>query len=457
MSNIYNTKVYAKSSSKILPWKKMIEPGYHTSNGIHVKVDNSNYIVITTNHSIPYNSKKIFSVSKFRDSEYLNKLILKNRSEISDLALLEYGTIRRNINKIAFNDISELKYLTLNKFSKKIPKENVELTLFLDDNTELKLNFDKFGLQKLNGSNQIPMTPVLSCFLSKELENYNLNGLSGSPVFLKKRIVGLISNFDLENNRINLTPSFLILRFIENFLSQKYDRFKKNINEKINFIKIDAIPTENGLMLNSDYSNKIKKGNIITRIDHKILDNNCCVYSQEIKHRIPWDTYIMTLFKEDKISITFKDKTSFNSKLTVKDLNKYMKIDNNFKSEYFIIKGYVFCELNLPLINYFFTKKILLDGPSIRRINTNNFNNFKKKEIVLIDYIGKSKDDVFKGSITKIFDCKDYNAQNILSLKKFNNERVKDIQHLDKLLRLPNKTFNLHLEYNNDSILKLEL
>ena len=116
MSSLFTTNVYSKSSSKVLPWRKLNENGYNVSKGIQVKIDENNFIVIATNHSIPYNSKKIFSVSSSsRETEYLNKLVLINRSGISDLALLEYGTIRRDI-KMSYNDISELKYLTLNKF-----------------------------------------------------------------------------------------------------------------------------------------------------------------------------------------------------------------------------------------------------------------------------------------------------------------------------------------------------
>jgi hypothetical protein len=454
MSNLFTTKIYSKNSSKVLPWKKkMITNGYNVSNGIQVKIDDINYVVITTNHSIPYNSKKIYSVS----SGYLNKLILNKRSAISDLALLEYGTIRKDI-KMFYNDTSELKYLTLNKFSKKIPKANSELKILLDDDIEFNFAFDKFGLQRINGSNDIPPTPVLSCFLSREMENYNLNGLSGSPVYFKNKIVGLVSNFDLEKKRINLTPSFLILKLLENFNNSRRCFNKNNNIEKINFIKIDAMPTKNGLVLNSDYSNKIRKGHIITRIDHKILDDNCCVYSQEIKHRIPWDTYIMTLFKDDKISVTFKDKTNFIAKLSVKDCNKYLKIDNNFKSDNIIIKGYVFCELNLPMIKYFFKHKLLLDGPSINKINCDNHSSSNSKEIVLIDYIGKEKDDVFKGSVTKKFNNKDFTIQNILTLKKYNNIKVKNLQHLYELIiNHEKKKIDLHLEYNQKSILKLEL
>lgn len=463
MSSLFTTNVYSKSSSKVLPWRKLNENGYNVSKGIQVKIDENNFIVIATNHSIPYNSKKIFSVSSSStETEYLNKLVLINRSGISDLALLEYGTIRRDI-KMSYNDISELKYLTLNKFSKKIPKTNSEFKILLDDKTELNFAFDKLALQKINGSEDLPPTPVLSCFLSREMDNCKLNGLSGSPVYFKNKIVGVVSNFDREQKRINLTPSFMVLRLIEYYNNNKSiyssyrSRYIQDLHEKINFIKINAIPTKNGLLLKSDYSNKIRKGHLITRIDHKILDENCCVYSQEIKHRIPWNTYIMTMFKDDKISITFKDKTTFNAKLSIKDYNKYLKIDNNFKSDYYTIKGYVFCELSLPMINFFFKNKLLLDGPSISKINSDNACLANHKEIVLIDYVGKPEVDVFKGSISKSFDNKDIMIQNILTLKKYNNIKVRDLNHLNQLLITPSKGLCLHLEYNNKSVLKLEL
>lgn len=466
MSSLYSAKVYSKSPSKILPWKKKnMKCGYHVSNGIQIKISDFHYILITTDHSIPYNSKKIFSFSNLKNGkECLNKLVLKQRSGISDLALLEYGTIRKTIKKINYNDISELKFLTLKKFSKKIPKPNSQFNIILSNEIELYFTFDKLGLQSVNGSNDIPPTPVLSCSLTRELMNINLNGLSGSPVYFKKKIVGIISNFDRKQEKINLVPSFIILRLIQDYVN-KFN-FRGSIQsdicmqeKKINFIKVDTIQTKNGLLLNSDYSNKIRKNYLITRIDHKILDENGCVYSQEIKHRIPWNTYIMTLFRGNKISITFKDKTNFNTKLSIKDCNKYMNIDNNFKSDFCIIKGFVFCELNLPLINYFFKRKILLDGPSIRKINNNNINNYGDKEIVLIDYVGKSKDDIFKGGVTKIFDNEDFTSQSILTLKKYNSIRIKDLHHLNEILKIPTKNYCLHLEYNQkecNKILKVE-
>ena len=74
----------------------------------------------------------------------------------------------------------------------------------------------------------------------------------------------------------------------------------------------------------------------------------------------------------------------------IKDYNKYLKIDNNFKPDYNTINGYVFCELSLPMINFFFKNKLILDLPqgftpsvqtNISNISSRYMKNNKKENI----------------------------------------------------------------------------
>ena len=106
-----------------------------------------------------------------------------------------------------------------------------------------------------------------------------------------------------------------------------------------------------------------------------------------------------------------------------------------------------------------FSKKIILDGPAILKINNDNFTSNETKEIVMFDYIGDKKNDLLNGALTKNFNLKDYVNQNILSLKKFNNVNIKNLNHLKELIEKKNneKRFHLILEYNYKKFLKLEI
>merc|ERR1711991_405120 len=207
MGYLYSSTIYSKSSTKSIPWRKINENGYHQSHSLNIKINDASYVSITTNHSIPPNSKKIFSLTSQSEKPVLNKLILAKRSMISDLCLLEFGTIRKDFKLVKTNDIKDLNFLSMNKFYKKIPKEMSEFTIYLDYNNEIKMNFGRMVYQEINGCKDLPLTPFLSCKFFREYPEVNLNGLSGSPVYFKNKVIGIISNYNIKENTINLVPS----------------------------------------------------------------------------------------------------------------------------------------------------------------------------------------------------------------------------------------------------------
>lgn len=455
----YTSTVYAKSSTKILPWRREenYQDYYSNSQSLKIKTpDNYNY-VITTNHSIPNNSRKIFLWDNTdENNSVLNKLKLLRRSQISDIALLEIGNIRKKINnKIKVNEVNKSKFLPITKISKRVPKSGniLYFTIKLKDSYRplmIELIFEQLGFENMNGSPNIPLTPVLMCSFKDKIPSEYLHGFSGSPVFYKKKMVGIISNINRINNKIILVPSFLVLKIINDQ--------KNNIAEEIKYINLPISETNEGLMINKDCSNRLKKGYVIEKLNYRNLDKNNMVYSPEIQHKVPWNTYLMTIYKGDTISLYIKAPTltgkshfSFPIKKKVRNMNNFLKIDNIFKNDFINIYGLIFCELTFPLIKYFFENNIMLKGPSMEKIY-NNYTSKSNKEIIMVDYMGNQ--DIFKGQMTKNMNIEDFTRQNILKLTKFGNKKIKNLMHMREIVKFTEKKI-ISLEVSDNSIINI--
>jgi len=454
----YVSKVYAKSSKQILPWRKCDDESYYSSQGLRIKTKDNQHFLITTNHSIPQNTKKTFCWTNVQGEDHvLNKLRLKRRSQMCDLSLLEFGNIRKrliNFNTTALNNNS---FLPLKKFSKRIPKVGTKLVVSVKISKNLRplnleLIFEDLNYSYINGSPNLPLTPILACSFDPNIPYDVLHGLSGSPVFNKNKVVGIISNYQKSSNKIILVPSFLVLKMIFNHLN--------NIPDNINHLNIPLEETPNGLMISKDCSSKLKKGYIISRINYRILDKDFMIYSPEIKHKLPWKTYLMTNIVNDNVSlyikaptITKKSHYYFPIRKKLKNINNFLKVDNNIKNDFVNVSGLVFCELTFPLIKHFYKNNVILKGPSIEKIN-DNITKTSSKEIVMIDYIGKKTNDIFDGQMSKDLDLEKINIQSVLSLNKLGNKKIKNLNHMKKILEEDNKKI-ISLEIEKNSFIKI--
>ncbi len=460
---LYNSTLYVKSSKKILPWRKSTQDQYSQSRSLNIKIDDKTKLILTTNHSITHNSRKIYHVTSNsfineESTDSINKLKLIRRSKISDLALLGFGSnIKRNIIDYDVNNRKSIQFLSLKKISKKIPSANSELYISVGDTingpTEIRLVFDKMEFNYINGSKDLPPTPILTSNIVSS-ERSELNGLSGSPVFnTKNKVIGIVSQYNKLTNQINIVPSYLIHKIVNDYL--------ENRKEKVLGLVIPVESNEDGLIISKNCSRRIRKGDKITKINYKNIDSNCMVYSQEIKHRLPWNTFIMTLYNDETISILIKSKSdtgksnyTFPIRKRLKHLNDYLKIDNIFKEDFEVISGYVFCELTFPLIKLFFENKVILHGPSIDIINRKNKSPKSNKTVVMIDYLGSEREDIFEGAINNNFNQKEFQNKKIFSLNKLGNKKIKNLSHL-KLLMKRNKNKFLSLEYDQKKYIKV--
>ena len=394
--------ILAKESNNFLTWKQEYKKiKYQQSHCLNIKGPDSKLYIISTAHGIQNKSKKIFQVLPNGKTNFIRKLHVIKRSCINDLVLMQKAD-----NEILKNDIikkrklAKLDYLeddiitimSHNKMAKSLPKINTECISSYSNlnNSEtqfINLNVKEIIFDNIDHCKYLPTIPYIECSYKENIDVLLLEGLSGNPVYTKNKIIGIIESYNIENNRIRLIPSYLILKFINDYII--------GASNNIACLTLDYGLTREGVTLMNTHK-KFKKNDIITKINHKNINSDGSVYSPQFKYRIPLDTYILLTFTyKDSISLGIKRQSetgkTFNHYLIRKQLqsiSNILRVSNKYNENFLNINGFIFCELSLPLIKWLYhTRNIKLFGKSMEYFNYNNVCLGGTKEIVLIDYI----------------------------------------------------------------------
>ena len=134
-------------------------------------------------------------------------------------------------------------------------------------------------------------------------------GDSGSGLYKKDRLVGLISHLGREENTCFCVPVYFVLKVLE-----KESDFISFLPLKLTMVKKEVIVIEK--------YNDVEAGYKIKKIDNLNVENGM-VYVGELKDYIPLDTYVHIYGEKDGI-IKISDKKS-EYKLRVMDMNSYLK------------------------------------------------------------------------------------------------------------------------------------
>lgn len=377
-----------------------------------------NNYVITLNHIIENIYNNEYSINKEEYDVLFN-------IEIYDIIIL----IKKNKNK----DI-KLFLQEFNKFYDSILIFSIEELLNLNENQKIKIGNTDIYLTKKNlelvelKSKLYPKIPIL--LADFDFEKYNehvqINGLSGSIIHIDKKIIGLLTSIN-DEDEFEILPLHIIKLLIESAIKNEF----KFYSLPVNFIQYE----DNVLYIQKSMSTILQQQDLILKIDNTYIEENKSIYDSHLNICIPIDTYII-LNGKTALDIEYKrsgkNKNTFithidnirlkeidfkETLMTYKDTEKLVELFGlKFKelSEEFLLKC-MSKNILIPDIDYsykFSDKKIIiLSGYSL---------NIKPN---IIEILNKNKIDINK------------NLYRLVKISKKEIKTIEDVQYhnlLDK-------------------------
>jgi len=183
--------------------------------------------IITLHHNLPINNIKLND----------NDLDIHINSQWSEVLIL-------NINK----NINLLNYNIYNKFYIRLPKIN--------DVTYINYNNRKISLQVINII-FLPFNDISNFLLPYILlkGHTNIDNKSiGYPIFIKNKIIGIISKYDTENDLLYVLPIYIV---IKNLLKKDNSNIYNISSKHIKITKINYYNVSDNFIFNRNLNIKI--------------------------------------------------------------------------------------------------------------------------------------------------------------------------------------------------------
>ncbi|VVU95165.1 hypothetical protein CPAV1605_890 [seawater metagenome] len=468
------SQLLALQPTTYFQWKKKekFSANYYKGQCINIKGTDKKTYIITSAYGLPDNSKKIFQIVKNNDFKGIRKLKLVKTCLISGLHLLEVQNNRKLNNEVSKKlpdyrilEDNDIVNYNRNNFIKSLPKPDTNCYAFLQrsDRKELiNLNIKSIIFESKDGGKNMPPIPYIECINNDDFMIRNLEGLTGSAVFNKSnKIIGIIESLNLENNSIKIIPSFLINKFMDSILI--------GYCTKIACLTLPYILTPEGLKI-LHTTKKIKKNDIITKINHKRINNEGKIYMPQLKCKVPLDTYILLTFNStESVSLNIKREITNGKsychhliRKKLKPISEILRVPN-IKNEKFInLNGFIFCELTQPLLKWiYFNHNIMLKGKSMDVFYYKNLCFRGLKEVILIDYNAKNLSRSLKSNILEeivpLFNL-DYDGnqkeKKVYKVSKVNNKKIESIAHFQEILKT-NKLNKIYLSNGSGKTYKI--
>jgi len=467
MSRIGRIKALTKSHSLTAPLKlsSINKKIICNSIGNIINITNTNYL-LTCFHCIKNTDKQIF---RYCGSEYGCSIV--STSDEFELALL-----------LVDSDI-ECTSFTFQDLYNDINIEKLQLYIkTIKGNKEIKLNcsFKELLVSKTNiTSLNLPQLPFITVRLTKAYSDISeLSGISGSLLMSENKIIGIVSA--IRNSLVYIIPSYVIFRFLKEIesinmfygLCTLVGKFN-TCDFQENGLTIYGVYVDDAYNINYNYVSspdlikydKLKKHDIIIKIDDKNLMKTGLIYDSIFNKHIDFRTYIalnytngnpikVTLMRQNR-SKDYKQKT-----ITIKSrtLNSLKYIPISFNHNMFDCYGLIFTELSEDIINNYLDMGILIADSIGKYYLEKPYRSDIEHIIVLID-IHKNRlpenivNDINKiGLPLKLIKNKNYIIPYVSEL---NNQKIKTLDELKAALNMENKEFVLKLIMKQSSNIKV--
>lgn len=425
------TYIYANvPSNYITVWKKSFNDNIiRASVGTFIKINEKIYI-LACYHGVKH-AETIFVhiIFKNKNMKAKKKFFMKTYeacvsvfSHELDLVLLETKSMTKINNNI--------KYINMSQFNSNLPKINN--TVSFSKNKIIFVSKDVVKLQCktyeciIKGteflylhSYNMPAIPYIKANIDYLFnERDNIKGISGSIVSQNQEseIIGMVSDIITKTMILNIIPSFVILRFLNEFVKTGSFKGLCSIMAKLTICDIDmnntninAICIEDNYNINynrDEYNSKniigarLKKNDIIIKVNEKNINKNGMIYCSKLGY-ILLTTYIAMHYQCNdliKLMIVRKNDRGLFDKKNIKirsrpiRTTKYIPIVHN--NNYLELNGLIFVELNEELIEMNINNGIILKGLYINFYHNNPYrNNNKEKVLVLIDIMRNKLND----------------------------------------------------------------
>jgi hypothetical protein len=408
----------------------------------------------TLNHEIIFNKKKYnCSVANVSDELELALLTINDDDNFNKKeSFLNLDNLLLDMHVI--NDEFSIKTVDVNKYvdKKKISK------------LEMKCVYSDIIHQSLESIN-MPKIPFLTGRVSYD---YSIEGISGSLVTDKDdKIIGMVSNSF--SSVIHIIPSGIIYRFLREIKESNdfvglctlvgkfttcyfYDESKNKVN---------GISIEDTCNINyNDYEYKqdknekgtnLKNSDVIIEIDGRKIDENNCVYDDNLKINVSFNTYValnhicgslisLKLMRLSKIKgDDYKEKTMM---VRARPLHSMKYIQNAFNGKTFAYNGLIFGEISEDIINNYIKVGIYIGKSLQDNYLVNPYRNNDERVVVLLDVnrkqIREELNDIVDRLKLPLVNISDKNYS-IPIVSKLNKRRITS---LDDMINILKKQFN---------------
>ena len=336
-----------------------------------------------------------------------------------------------------------------------------------------------------------PSIPIISVTLNKSYDDISeLNGLSGSLLMTNGKIVGIVSA--MENSIIYIIPSCVIFRFLSEIkLTKSFNglctivgnftkcNFTNDNNEEVFGVIVDNafdINYNNYPYKHEISGTRIKKNDIIIKINGISLDRNSNIYDKLTNIFIDFRTYIALKYMcGDTIDISvmrctnnindYKEKKIY---IRARPINSMRYIPITFNSDIYNYKGFMFTELSEDIIHNYIGNGILIGNSVADYYLKSPYRSNPEFVIVLLNV---DKNQVNKTILKKVnklgLPLKHINNKtySIPYVFRVNNKKISSLCELKSCLESNDNNiinFNVHesnkirLTIKNNDISKLE-
>jgi len=436
------------------------------SMGTFIKIKNTLY-VLSCYHGIQnYNEIYLYELKKINDTSYtINKIetSVACYSDELDLALLSLND-SHNFNTADIDDFS-LRFLKKNDVIEIVYDETKKISesKLIKNKSKIELIYKETIYEKYSSFN-MPELPYLKFSIKNISEDLirNLKGLSGIICYNKQnKIIGMLSNYSKVDNHVKIIPSVVIKNFIlEYSKKQRYDGISGLIF-KNSFCEFEHENNDyNGIIVEKTfgikYKDTFKNGDIIFKINDKVISKDGKIYDEEIGESIPFNSFIsLNTNVDDEVNLVLmRNNPKLNDyeeiKVPVKAIsyNQARKIDLNHNDKFVECNGLIFTEISENIIEFYRNHNIHLIGKLLKHFANDSYGpNEHHKKIVLINILNNkfSKENM-----------KEINKFGLPLIKKRNSKNeyymcILDTVNGKKVTNLSNLTNRLS---NNKNILK---
>ena len=374
--------------------------------------------------------------------------------EVKDKPIIDYFTMDNiliNLSTLTNNS----KVSVLSQEYKFVSETDIQIKNNKIDTEILELIFD--NQQSLN----MPKLP----FLVIKLHDYkHIDGLSGSPVMLNDKLVGIISNVN-DEDCINIISSVTIQRFLLEFL--KCNKIS-GLCDMIADLKIcrweEDEKSNTGFLVTNSYGKKnqdeLCKNDIIYEVNNQKINNQGELYDAQLDCNVPISTFISLNYMADddlEIKVLRQNKKSeYDQKKIVLKLlpvERYKYVPLEFNQQHIECDGLIFIELNEELLQYYRNQNIILEGSLLEYYCETPYkkkNQLNDKIIIFVqinvDNINKQDLLILKRNNLPLVNLEN-NIYSFPILTKINNQKIKKLDDIRGLL-LEKKSLYFRVEKN---------